>query len=225
MNLGRIGARTWGSRALVGAVIAATAAVSSVVTVATTDDQAFALVSPQPTPVKASGAPVTIANGATWAWRYSSQALPDDWNTVGFDASDWASGAAGLGRDAAGETTDIDLTSLSAKPMSAQFRKTFTVVGADTVHDGTVTVIADDGVEVFLNGVELGRANLPEGPIAQDTAATAAPRATPAAANRFRFTVPAKLLVEGENVIAASVHANYRATPDLSFDLALTMPR
>jgi hypothetical protein len=26
-------------------------------------------------------------------------------------------------------------------------------------------------------------------------------------------------------VLAASVHANYRATPDLSFDLALDMPR
>lgn len=169
--------------------------------------------------------PVTIENGATWSWRYSADALPANWNTVAFDASAWSTGQALLARGVTAAPTNIDPTNLATKPLSAQFRHTFAVVDAADVQNGTVTVIADDGVVLYLNGVELGRANLGTGTLTQNSYATAAPRATTAGANRVTFTVPANLLVEGTNVISASVHANYRTTPDLSFDLALSMLR
>lgn len=169
--------------------------------------------------------PVTISSGSTWSWRYSTDPLAADWNATGFDASAWNSGAAVLARGVASAATNIDPTNLSTKPLSAQFRHAFTVTDPSTVQDGTVTVTADDGVVVYLNGVELGRANLGAGTLTQNSYATAVPRASTAAANPVTFSVPANLLVEGDNVIAASVHANYRATPDLSFDLALSMLR
>lgn len=176
-------------------------------------------------PPAAETQPVSIENGATWTWRYSSDALPAGWSTTGFDDAAWNVGAALLGRGVTAATTQIDPDGLSPKPLSAQFRHVFTVADAATVQDGTVTVIADDGVVVYLNGTELGRANLPSGALTQNSYATAAPRYSTASANRVEFTVPASLLVDGENVISASVHANYRATPDLSFDLALSMLR
>ena len=175
---------------------------------------------------KAVAAPaVSIPAGSTWSWRYSADPLPANWNAVGFDDSTWQKGGAVLARGVAGAATDIDQAHLATKPLSAQFRTTFTVPDPAVVKDGTVTVTADDGVVVYLNGVELGRANLPTGTLTQNSYATVAPRAAAAAAAKVTFTVPAKLLVNGTNVIAASVHANYRSTPDLSYDLSLTMPQ
>jgi hypothetical protein len=182
-------------------------------------------VAAQVTTTAAPVAGVTVPTGSTWAWRYSNDPLPSDWNAVGFDASAWKSGAGVLARGVADAATDIDQDDLATKPLSAQFRHVFTVSDTAGLKDGTVTVRADDGVAVYLNGVELGRANLPSGPITQNTYATAAPRATVAAANTVTFTVPASLIKTGTNVIAASVHANYRATADLSFDLVLSAPR
>ncbi|MFD6815403.1 fibrinogen-like YCDxxxxGGGW domain-containing protein [Microbacterium sp. NPDC060132] len=170
------------------------------------------------------GPAVSVPSGSAWSWRYSADALPADWNTAGFDASSWAVGKGVLGRGAT-VATNIDPSNLATKPLSAQFRTSFTVSDAASVKDGTVSVIADDGVVLYLNGVELGRANLPAGSITQNTYATAAPRATTAAGARVTFQVPATLVKEGTNVLAASVHANYRGTPDLTFDAALTMPR
>ena len=171
-----------------------------------------------------AGEAVSVPEGSTWSWRSANDPLPADWNSPGYDDAGWNSGAALFGRGVTSATTDL-ATDGDTPPLSAQFRHSFTVDDPAAVHDGTVTVIADDGVVLYLNGVELGRSNLPDGAITADTYATASPRATGAAAHRVTFTVPAKLLVKGENVLAASVHANYRLTPDLSFDLGLTMPR
>lgn len=171
------------------------------------------------------GAPVVIENGAEWSYTYSGDALPADWNSVTFDDSSWTKGSGLLARGVSGAATNIDPTNLSPRPLSAQFRKSFTVTDAATVTDGTVTVIANDGVVVYLNGIELGRTRLPDGTLTQNSYATSVVSNATASANRSMYAVPASLLVEGTNVISASVHANYRNTADLSFDLALSMLR
>jgi hypothetical protein len=85
--------------------------------------------------------------------------------------------------------------------------------------------VANDGAIVFLNGTEIGRANLPAGTISQSTFATAAPRTSTAVANQVEVAVPAGLLVAGTNVLTASTHLNYRTSPDLSFQLVLSATR
>ncbi|MGM7667957.1 fibrinogen-like YCDxxxxGGGW domain-containing protein [Microbacterium sp. A93] len=169
--------------------------------------------------------PVSVDGASVWSWRYSNDALPADWNALVFDDSAWATGTGLFGRGVAEVTTDIEPVDIPSNPLSAQFRHTFTVLDAGTVADGTVTAIANDGVVLYLNGVELGRANLPEGPLTQNTYTTVAPRHSTAAAAPVTFSVPAALLQEGENVIAASTHASWRATPDLTFELSLSMLR
>src|SRR5690606_19573150 len=52
-----------------------------------------------------------------------------------------------------------------------------------------------------------------------------APRHSSAIANPITFAVPTSLLVNGENVIAASTHAGWRATVDLSFQLSYVAER
>ena len=169
--------------------------------------------------------PVTVANGASWQWRFGTDALPADWATPGFDDSTWSTGAGLFGLNVASQATNINAAAPNPRPLSGQFRLTFEALSAETLADGTVTVIANDGVVLYLNGTELGRHRLPTGTLTQNSYATGTVSHTTAAANRVTFTVPASLIVDGENVLAASVHANYRTTPDLSFDLALTVPR
>lgn len=169
--------------------------------------------------------PVEIANGAQWSWRYSGSPLPSDWKDRTFDDSSWESGPGFFARGVTGAGTNIDPTNQTTKPLSAQFRKKFTVEQPETLQNGTVTVIANDGVVVYLNGTELGRSRMPAGTLTQNSYATGVVSHAAAAGNRVTFDVPANLLVEGENVLSASAHANYRSTADLSFDLALSMPR
>jgi len=68
----------------------------------------------------------------------------------------------------------------------------------------------------MMDGVEVGRVNLPAGPVTASTRALASiePTAT-------TFTVPAGLLRAGKNVIAASVHNSALDSSDLSFDCVL----
>jgi hypothetical protein len=166
-----------------------------------------------------------IASGAAWKWHYDATAWPADWRQGSFDDSAWASGAAVLGWNTPGLATDISIGAPSVKPLAAQFRNTFTVSDPGAFASATVSVLANDGVAVYLNGTELGRANLPTGTLSQGTYANAAPRSSVAAANRVTFDVPVGLLVSGANVLSAETHLNYKSTPDISFDLTLTGTR
>lgn len=163
-----------------------------------------------------------IEEGSEWQWRYDSTAWDPDWNAISYDASAWASGQAPLGRGAGTWGTNIMPEPLSPLPISAQFRKSFEIDDASKVVDGLITVRADDGVVVYVNGVEVGRQNMPESSLGQNSYATAVPRTSSAAANPVQFEVPSAVLRNGQNVVAASTHGNYRSTPDLSFDLSFT---
>lgn len=179
-----------------------------------------------PDPAAQPSTETFIADGATWSWRYSADPLPADWNAVEFDASAWRTGSAVLARGVAGAATDIDPDNLAVKPQSAHFRHPFTVTDLTGLHDGTLTVIADDGVAVYLNGVELGRSNLPvDAVLRQTTFASSSVAPGKAAANRATFTVPASLLRQGLNVMSAEVHENHPGSANMSFDLTYTAPR
>jgi hypothetical protein len=83
-----------------------------------------------------------------------------------------------------------------------------------------LTTRADDGVIVFVNGVEVGRSNLPTGTVGHSTYASSAPSTATATASPVKITVPASALREGANVITAQVQSNYRGTPSKSFALS-----
>ncbi|MCE0486010.1 hypothetical protein LVO85_04020 [Ornithinimicrobium sp. EGI L100131] len=177
-------------------------------------------------PADPVGTPVEfVAEGADWAWKFDNEAWLDDWTSVGFDDDLWALGPAPLGHGSSLVATDIMPESISPQPLSAQFRHTFEVQDPTTVVNGVVTTWADDGVVVFVNGVEVGRANMAPGTVDARSTATARPSTADAAADPVTFEVPSALLVEGENVVAASAHVGYRKSPDLSFELTFTAER
>ncbi len=168
-----------------------------------------------------ASAPVTttvVARNASWQWRYNSDAITG-WQAPAFDSSSWSTGLAPLGWGSSDIGTDISAGLPGAKPLAAQFRTSFTVADPSTLDDVIVTYIADDGAVVYLNGQEISRQNLPTGTITQNTYATAAPKRATAEGNLVTVTVPASMLVAGQNVISAETHLNYKSTPDATFYL------
>src|SRR3546814_17476034 len=72
---------------------------------------------------------------------------------------------------------------------------------------------------VHVNGVEVGRSNMPEGAIGHSGYPLGSPRTSAALASPVTFTVPPSLLQAGTNTIAVQVALGYRNTPDISFEL------
>lgn len=156
-----------------------------------------------------------VANGAEWKYRFENSAPNAQWNQAGFDDAAWASGAAPLGFGHSSIATA--LVSSGTKPLTSYYRRSFEVPDATTIKDLTLTSRADDGLVVYLNGVEVTRANMGTGTPAFNTYASAAPRTVSAPA--VSVVVPGAALVTGSNVLAVEVHSNYRSTPDSSMDL------
>ncbi|WBU38618.1 metallophosphoesterase [Homoserinibacter sp. YIM 151385] len=168
---------------------------------------------------------VLLAGGATWRWRNDAGAWPAGWTGAGFADGGWGSARAPLGFGS-GVATSIDVPPPSSnRPRTMLFRQSFDVADAAGLSGATITTRADDGVAVWVNGTEVGRAGLPAGTLSTSTYASAAPSTSAATAAPRTFAIPAGLLRDGANVVAASTHLNYRATPDASFDLSITAQR
>jgi hypothetical protein len=160
-----------------------------------------------------------IASGSAWIYYYSNTAPPNGWQAVAFDSSSWATGAAPLGYGQASLGTTLTTTEAS-KPVTSYYRKSFTVTDASTFASVTLTTRADDGIVVYVNGVEVARQNIDPGAVTQNTYANKAVSAANAVANPVIITLPAADFTTGTNVISAEVHSNYRATPSHSFELS-----
>jgi trimeric autotransporter adhesin len=164
-----------------------------------------------------------IAEGSEWAWRFDTDPKPADWRTPGFDDASWPRGPAPLGFGATALQTNIDVDGpTSSRPLSALFRRSVEIVDPSDFTALQVTTLADDGIVVFVNGTEIGRANMPAGDLTLNSYATAAPSTTVARSNPVNFTASAGLLQPGTNTVSVQVHLNYRSTPNISFDLNLT---
>lgn len=170
-----------------------------------------------------------IGEPATWDWRYAQEAPPNDWAAATYVPVGWSAGEAPLGWGAPGPiATNIDsFSNTQDRPRAAYFRRTFDVPTGSTPVSLRLWTVADDGVIIYVNGVEVERSNMPTGPVTHMSYASSARSTAVANATTVPIDVPPGLLVEGTNVIAAEVHVNYRATPNVSFKLIAnlaTMP-
>jgi PKD repeat protein len=167
-----------------------------------------------------------VQNGDTWSWRWLPTAPGPGWNSFGFDRStDWRSGSGvlGWGPGVATDIRDFESYAVTAQPRAVYFAKTFTVADATTAKRLVLTTVANDGVVVYVNGVEVGRERMPVGTPTVNTLATSAPTTSTANRTPLVIEVPPSLLRNGENVIAAETHLQKRGTVDVSFDLRATL--
>jgi hypothetical protein len=165
--------------------------------------------------------PNLLAFGANWKWFYAEGGPAADWATTAFDDSTWATGAAELGYGDADEKTVIS-TAPTPRPLTAYFRTNVTITDPAAFSSVLASLIRDDGAVVYVNGVEVGRNNLPAGPITFATPATAIISDRAAEKTIIPITIPTSAFVPGVNTIAVEIHNSDRWSGDLSMDLKLT---
>lgn len=161
-----------------------------------------------------------LSAGSTWKYHDAGANLGGSWRTTTFDDGTWRSGRAELGYGDGDETTVVeDGPSSSNRYATTYFRTTFNVLESDAFSLLRMHVKRDDGIAVYLNGVEVVRQNL-EPNAAFDALATA----TVADEQEGYFyvaDVSGSLLRDGQNVLAVEVHQAAIDSSDISFDLKL----
>lgn len=162
--------------------------------------------------------------GSEWSYWDAGTLPAPDWKQRGYDADDWSEGGAPLGYGNGDEATTLDYGGDGQnKRLAYYFRRVFNVTTPDTGGLLNIDLVRDDGAAVYLNGVELFRDNLPEGPLEPDTRAQSAIGGN-AETQANPFTVPAASLAAGDNVLAVEVHQASPTSSDIRFDLALKAP-
>jgi hypothetical protein len=168
-----------------------------------------------------SNIPVNLISfGDSWRYLDNGSNQNTAWKETGFNHNLWAQGNSELGY-ADGPATTVSFGSdANNKHITTYFRKNFNITNLASFGDLTLNIIRDDGMVVYVNGVEVVRDNLPGGTIAYNTHASAAisgaGETTP-----VNFSLSPCNFVEGANTIAVEMHQSDGASSDLSFDLEL----
>ena len=150
--------------------------------------------------------------------RYDVQ----NWKHPDFNDRLWKSGPAPLGY---GEITDRVLATnvsygedVNLKHSTTYFRHEFQVSDSDKIDVLMLRLFRDDGVVVYLNGVEVVRSGFATaGNIGFATLANT----TTNEGAFLEFKIPIETLIEGTNVLALEVHQGTVSSSDMGFDLEL----
>lgn len=163
---------------------------------------------------------VSIPEGAVWQYRYEQEAPPAGWDTVA-DISTWAQGVAPIGWGHAGIATVLNVPT-AERARTAYFVRDVEVDLSQAPADAQLVLVvrADDGALVRINGIEVGRKRLSEGPVDHNTYASASVNTTTAIADTLVITIPLSDLNQGTNRIAVETHLNYLAAPSVSFEFS-----
>ena len=156
--------------------------------------------------------------GSNWKYFDGSSTPATNWTKPAYNDEAWKSGDSPLGYVSNGVVTTISYgPDVANKYPTAYFRKNITINDIDTKLNYLITVIVDDGAAIYVNGTEIGRSNLPGGPLLFNTL-------TPISNNNdtVTFNVPRELIKEGNNVIAVEVHQNTVISSDMFFNFQLT---
>ena len=175
-----------------------------------------------PTPAKATGTKTLLALTGT-AGRYNDTGadLTDTWLATDYDDTQagWSSGTGLFGFGvAAGVYPAAIQTSLASGHTTYYLRVPFTWDFDSAGIALAVDTYLSDGAVYYLNGAEVKRIRLPDGPLTSTTSATGGP-ATPGQAETS--TLPPSALVVGNNVLEVELHQATASPTELAFGLKL----
>ena len=161
-----------------------------------------------------------IPTGAVWRYLDTGSA-PADWNQTSFDDSSWKLGPAQLGYGDGDEQTPVGFgPDPNNKFITTYFRHSFDN-DLSQVSAARLQVLRDDGVVVYVNGIEVFIDNL-TAPVTPSTLANVG--VSKDAENQFlASTFDPQLLLQGPNVVAVEIHQEGGNSTDISFDLALEL--
>lgn len=143
-----------------------------------------------------------VTSDGMWRWHSGGESVPPNWWTAAFDDSAWSTGRQPLHSD--DRTEGSRLTGLVPAARSVLLRQTFTAANAPKIGEFLVRVLAEDGFVMWLNGQEIARHNVPDGPLAP-TALALNPAASPLTEETFAVASPSHRLLNGNNVLAVQL--------------------
>jgi uncharacterized repeat protein (TIGR01451 family) len=155
-------------------------------------------------------------------WKQPTYILPATWN-VG------ASPVAGTGKYgySSGQVTCLPsgllpiCTPVAGNKYTAYYFRnnvSFTALElASTFYSIQLNLLRNDGIVVYVNGVERIRDNMPGGAVAYGTLASA--NIAPGAAEAVTYNLSPSFFVAGANTIAVEVHLRATNSVDMSFDM------
>lgn len=154
-------------------------------------------------------------------WSYldnGTDQTATSWNQIAFDHSSWAVGTAPLGYGDAMATTISFGPNASNKYIASYFSRDIEIDLDDLSDFVTFGIRRDDGVVVYVNGVEVIRDNMPAGVVTNTTTASAAVDGANET-NYFTFNLPKTIFQNGINRISVEVHQSSVTSSDLGFDM------
>ena len=154
-----------------------------------------------------------ISTGSVWRYFDLGMDPGPGWQSPGFDDATWSSGPGELGFG------DLDEATVLNRVNTAYFRSTFTVANPALINSLFADVWRDDGVIVYINGVEVLRDNMPS--VTPGYFTLASGPALDDGEEPVRGNISPAVLIAGINTIAVEVHQNSSQSTDLTFDLAL----
>ena len=162
-----------------------------------------------------------INSNATWKYLDDGSNQGVLWRTNTYNDTGWSNGVAELGYGDNDEATLVRSNRADlSRIITTYFRKHFTVGDPAHFTNLVVRLKRDDGGVVYLNGEEIFRSNMTNGPggpvLFTDFALNAADEVS-----FFSTNVSASFLRAGDNVVAVEIHQTTAGSSDVSFDLQL----
>ncbi len=171
-----------------------------------------------------TNAPDMAVVPANTTWRYSapSSAPVATWKTNTFNDAAWASGITPLGYNDPKLNMDCATVleyggSPTNRYPTAYFRKAFNVINPSVITGLVVNARINDGMVLYLNGVEVSRVFMPTGTVSHTTLASMMVPST----LWTNFLFSATGLVRGTNVVAVEVHQRSLSSVDLIMDMTV----
>jgi hypothetical protein len=170
-----------------------------------------------------------LERGRVWRWLPAGRAESPAWRTADFQDQRWHERKLDLGWVEPDAMGGMMRPEIAAGPVAGHarvaptylFRRAFAVEDPDFYRNLALLVKGSDGGIVYLNGKEVYRFNMPDGPISDETPARRALRPIEKDAY-FPVRLSPALLRRGTNVIAAEVHRAAGDFGPLTFDAEMT---
>ncbi len=150
---------------------------------------------------------------STWKYLDTGTDQGTAWAGIGFDDSGWSSGIGKFGFPLSRVTT-----LMTSGAVTYYFRKKVNIPSVALYQNFDFQYYRDDGVVVYVNGVEVFRNNIADGTVNYMTTASSA---SDNGNSMLENSVPISAFVDGDNTIAVELHQSSAASSDVIFDMRL----
>ncbi|THU39350.1 T9SS type A sorting domain-containing protein [Niastella caeni] len=158
--------------------------------------------------------------GSGWLYLDNGTDQGTAWRSLSYNDSSWKTGNGKFGYGLSGLTTIVSYgPNPSQKYITTYFRKKINITNPANFTSFAAGVLRDDGIVVYVNGVEVYRNKMPTGSI---NYLTFGKDAEDNGSVTQAFTINKTAFVSGNNVIAVEIHQKTVTNADLAFDMQLS---